>query len=176
MRTAMAIRGVAMPAVVLAAVLAGACGSSEPAKEEAAPVATPAAADEHGDHAGEAATAAAANGARVFFVEPKEGAELTSPVHFVFGAENVTIAAVPEGTVETSRPNTGHFHLGVEMDCMTPGQVIPKGTPSWVHFGKGDKTFDLQLTPGTHKVALQMGDDLHATIPGLCQTMTLTVK
>jgi hypothetical protein len=45
-----------------------------------------------------------------------------------------------------------------------------------VHFGKGDSTFDLQLTPGTHKVALQVGDDLHKTIPGLCQAMTITVK
>jgi hypothetical protein len=168
-------RGVVVPAVMLAAVLAGACGSSEPAKDDAAPEAAHAG-DEHADHGDTAAPAAAAGGARVLFVEPKEGAELTSPVHFVFGAENFTIAAVPEGEVTTSRPNTGHYHLGVEMDCMTPDQVIPKGTPSWVHFGKGDSTFDLQLTPGTHKVALQVGDDLHKTIPGLCQVMTFTVK
>jgi hypothetical protein len=166
MRTWIAILGVA--------VLAAGCGTTEPAKESA-PAATPAGDEHAAEHTGEHA-APAANGARVFFVEPKVGAELTSPVHFVFGAENITIAAVPEGTVETARPSTGHYHLGVDTDCMTPGQVIPKGTPSWVHFGKGDSTFDLQLTPGTHKVALQVGDDLHKTIPGLCQAMTLTVK
>jgi hypothetical protein len=122
-----------------------------------------------------AATSAPA-GARVFFVEPKDGATVSSPVHLVFGNENFKIAPVPEGTVDHPREGTGHYHLGVEMDCMTPGQVIPKGTPSWVHFGKGDSTFDLQLTPGPHKLALQIGDDQHRTIPGLCQTITITVK
>jgi hypothetical protein len=42
-----------------------------------------------------------------------------------------------------------------------------KGTPSWVHFGDGKDVFDTQLTPGRHKLALQLGDDLHNTMPGL---------
>src|SRR5262245_47304946 len=67
--------------------------------------------------------------ARVFFVEPKKGATVSSPVHFVFGSEKITIAPVPEGDVVTPRPNTGHYHLGVDTDCMSPNQVIPKGTP-----------------------------------------------
>ena len=51
-----------------------------------------------------------------------------------------------------------------------------KGTPSWVHFGDGKSEIDMQLTPGRHKLALQLGDDLHNTIAGTCQMITVTVK
>jgi hypothetical protein len=97
-------------------------------------------------------------------------------VKFQFGADHFTIAPVPEGTVEHPREGTGHHHLGVEQDCLPPGQVIPKGTPGWVHFGKGDNTIEMQLTPGTHKFSLEAGDDQHRTIPGLCQTITIKVE
>ena len=50
-----------------------------------------------------------------------------------------------------------------------------KGTPSWVHFGKGDSEIDMQLTPGKHKLALQFADDLHNTIKGMCTTITVNV-
>jgi hypothetical protein len=113
---------------------------------------------------------------RVFFVEPSEGATVKSPVHFSFGIEGFTIAAVPEGTVEHAREGMGHHHLGVDVDCLPDGTAIPKGTPGWVHFGKGDTTIDMQLTPGPHRFALQTGNDLHQTVSGLCQTLTLTVE
>jgi len=118
----------------------------------------------------------AAGGGRVYFVEPKDGATVKSPVKFQFAADNFTIAPVPAGTVEHPREGTGHHHLGVEMDCLPPGQEIPKGTPGWVHFGKGDNTIEMQLTPGKHKFSLEAGDDLHRTIPGLCQTITINVE
>ena len=37
-----------------------------------------------------------------------------------------------------------------------------------MHFGEGKTEFDTQLTPGKHKLALQLGDDLHNTIAGTC--------
>ena len=163
----------AAAALLCAGAFATACGSTQPAE---APAAAPAAEDHGAAHPAEGEGTSASAGARVFFVEPKEGAALTSPVHFVFGSEGIQVAAVPEGEVKQSRPGVGHYHLGVEVDCMPSGEVIPKGTPQWVHFGKGDSTFDLQLTPGEHKVSLQMADDEHRTIAGLCQSATLTVK
>ena len=36
---------------------------------------------------------------RVFFVQPEDGTEVQSPVHFEFGVEDFMIAPVPEGTV-----------------------------------------------------------------------------
>ena len=113
---------------------------------------------------------------RVFFIEPKNGATVTSPVHMKFGAEGIEIAAVPPGDVTTTRPGVGHYHIGVGVNCLPTGKTIVKGTPSWVHFGDGKSEIDMQLTPGRHKLALQLGDDLHNTIAGTCQMITVTVK
>jgi len=112
---------------------------------------------------------------RIFFVEPKNNASVKSPVHLKFGIENYKIAAVPEGDVKTARPGIGHYHVGVEQDCLKPGETIVKGTPQWVHLGKGDTEMDMQLTPGKHKLSLQLGDDLHNTVQGLCSTITVNV-
>ncbi len=92
-----------------------------------------------------------------------------------FGVEHFTISPVPQGEVEHPREGMGHHHLGVDVDCMPPGTLIPKGTPSWVHFGKGDNTIDMQLTPGAHKFSLAIGDDQHRTLPGMCQTININV-
>jgi hypothetical protein len=112
---------------------------------------------------------------RVFFIEPKNGATVTSPVHMKFGAENIEIAAVPQGDVTTARPGIGHYHVGIDTGCLPPGQTIVKGTPSWVHFGDGKSEFDVQFTPGKHRVALQLGDDLHKTMPNTCTSITINV-
>ena len=113
---------------------------------------------------------------KVFFIEPKNGAQVSSPVHMKFGAEGIEIAAVPPGDVTKTRPGVGHYHIGVGVSCLPPGKTIVKGTPSWVHFGDGKSEIDMQLTPGRHRLALQLGDDLHNTIAGTCQMITVTVK
>jgi len=122
-----------------------------------------------------AAAAAAQGKARVFFIEPKANATVKSPAHLKFGVENYKVAAVPDGTVETARPGVGHFHVGIDVPCVGDGQTIVKGTPSWVHFGKGDSEIDMQLTPGKHTLALQFADDLHNAIKGMCQSITVNV-
>jgi hypothetical protein len=114
--------------------------------------------------------------ARVSFVEPKSGATVTSPVHMKFSATGIEIAPVPPGDITTARPGIAHFHLGIDQTCLPPGKTIVKGTPSWVHFGDGKSEFDSQLTPGKHKLALQLGDDLHNTLPGACAVITVNVK
>jgi hypothetical protein len=118
----------------------------------------------------------AAKRIRVFFVEPKAGANVTSPLHMKFGSEGIEIAAVPPGDPKTTRPGVAHYHVGIDQSCLPAGKTIVKGTPSWVHFGDGKSEFDTQLTPGKHKLALQLGDDLHNTIPGTCAMITVNVK
>ena len=120
------------------------------------------------------AASASASGPRVFFVSPADGASVKSPVKLVFGIENYTLAAVPAGDVTEVRPNTGHHHVGVDTDCLPPGTVIPKAAP-WVHFGNGSSEIEMQLAPGQHKLALELGDDKHTTIAGLCKTITVNV-
>jgi hypothetical protein len=155
-------------ALILTATMAAmaACGGSSPESkpaDTAAPASAPAA--DHTAHAG---------GGKVFFMEPKDGASVKSPVHIVFGSDMFTIAPVPEGEVTTVRANTGHYHLGVDTDCLAAGSVIPKANP-WVHFGKGNDNIDMQLTPGPHKLVVQAGDDKHETMTGLCEVINVTV-
>jgi len=122
------------------------------------------------------AAKAAAKKYRVFFIEPKNNATVTSPVHMKFGSSGIEISPVPPGDLKETRPGVAHYHVGIDQDCLAPGKTIVKGTPSWVHFGDGKDVFDSQLTPGKHKLAVQLGDDLHNTMPGACQVITVNVK
>ena len=122
----------------------------------------------------EAPAAEAVAGPRIFFVEPADGATLQAPVHLVFGAENFTVEPVGDGAVHAG---AGHMHIGVDTECLPAGEVIPTASP-WVHFGKGQMEFDLDLTPGEHHIVLQVGDGEHRTQPdpGLCSTLTLNIE
>ena len=145
------------------AVLAAACGSGGPSQS----------AQQAQSTAPKASSAPASGGARVFFIQPKDGATVKSPVQFEFGSDQITISPVPE-TVDKPRPGMGHHHLGVDTDCLPAGEVIPKASP-WIHFGTGKTVIEMQLSPGPHKFALQLGDDQHRTIQGLCQVINVTV-
>ena len=129
-----------------------------------------------GGFAGAQTKPPAAKRPRVFFVEPRNGATVTSPVHMKFSAEGIEIAAVPQGDVTKTRPGIGHYHVGIDQSCLPADKTIVKGTPSWVHFGDGKSEFDTQLAPGKHKLVLQLGDDLHNTMPGTCASITVNVK
>jgi hypothetical protein len=156
--------------LVMALVLSAAACRSETPQQSETPASTPAASSTE-SHEGHAAS-------RVFFVAPKDGATVKSPVRFEFGSESIQIAPVPEGTItaEQVRANTGHYHLGVDQDCLPAGQEIPRGKPDWVHFGTGSNNIEMNLTPGQHKFAVQVGDDRHYTVAGLCETITITVE
>jgi len=144
-----------------------ACGGSAPSTSESQPPA-PAASTTDASHEGHSA------GGRVYFVQPKDGATIKPLTTLEFGSDQLTIAAVPQGEVKEVRAGTGHYHLGIDTDCLPAGTVIPKADP-WIHFGTGKSTIDQSFTPGRHKLSLQAGDDQHRTIDGLCETITVNV-
>lgn len=148
-------RALILPGLAVFTLAAAACGGGSSSQTE-----------DHGAHAG----------GKVFFMEPANGATVKSPVRLVFGSETVTIAPVPPGEITEAqvRPNTAHYHLGVDTDCLPAGSVIPKANP-WVHFGDGKNVIDMQLPAGMHKLVVQAGDDRHATMAGLCETINVTV-
>ena len=150
-------------ALVAATVVIGACSEAPPATP--AETAPPAAA---------APAPPPASGPRVFFVEPQDGATVKSTVSLKYGIENFELAAVPAGTVTTTRPGLGHHHVAVDADCLPVGTAIPKAAP-WVHHGDGKSEMQMQLPPGKHTLTLQLGDDLHTTMTGLCTTITVNV-
>ncbi|MBM3771963.1 MAG: DUF4399 domain-containing protein [Acidimicrobiia bacterium] len=113
---------------------------------------------------------------RVFFVSPKNGDTIKPLSSVEFGSSGLTVAAVPKGelTPEQVRPQTIHYHLGTDTDCLPPGTVIPKADP-WIHFGDGKNVIEMSLAPGPHRIAVQAGDDRHMTIAGLCEVIKVTV-
>lgn len=112
---------------------------------------------------------------RVFFVTPQDGAEVTSPISFEFGAENLSVDPIEDPLVV--RPGSIHYHIGYNTDCLPVGEIIPKADP-WVHFGDGSAVFETQLDPGEYKLALQAGDGEHRTLEGAgyCEVISITVK
>jgi hypothetical protein len=92
---------------------------------------------------------------KVFFAEPKEGAEIKGPVKVVMRVEGMEIK--PAGEVVEG---TGHHHILINHDFFPAGQVIPTDD-THKHFGKGDTEAVLDLPPGDYKLTLQFADGLH---------------
>jgi hypothetical protein len=111
---------------------------------------------------------------RVFFVGIADGDVVEGLIELEFGAENFRVEAVGEGFVH---PGAGHFHLGIDTQCLPPETLIPTAAP-WIHFSDGSNTIELQLTPGPHTLVLQAGNAEHRTLAGagLCQSVHVVAK
>ncbi|ABC37017.1 DUF4399 domain-containing protein [Burkholderia thailandensis] len=118
------------------------------------------------------ASASAHAEARVYFVEPTDGASVTNPVHVKFGLEG-DMALRPAGDMT---PDTGHHHLLIDGRPIPKGDVIPAGERS-LHFGKAQTEAEVKLPPGRHTLTLQLGDGAHRSYgPELSQTIIVNVK
>jgi len=125
---------------------------------------------------GGAETRPAGAAGTVFFVSPKNGDTIKPMSTIEFGSTGATVSPVPKGelTPEQVRAGMIHYHLGVDTDCLAAGVAIPKADP-WIHFGDGKNVIEQALAPGPHRLAVQAGDDLHRTLPGMCQVINVTV-
>ncbi len=93
--------------------------------------------------------------ARVYFITPKPGEKLKSPVVVRFGLEGMGIA--PAGVAQA---DTGHHHLIVDAVLPPPGLPVPK-SDHYLHFGGGQTQISLELAPGKHTLQLLLGDHNH---------------
>jgi hypothetical protein len=111
-------------------------------------------------------------GAKVFIIEPADGATVSSPVTVKFGAENVEIA--PAGT---DKPNTGHHHLIIDAEVTDFNSAIAKDDQH-VHYGKGQTEATIALAPGKHTLQLLLGDKNHIPHepPMESKIITITVE
>ena len=114
----------------------------------------------------------ASNGLKgVFFVEPQDGATVSSPVHVKFGLEGMDLKPAGDMT-----PDTGHHHLLIDGKPVPKGDVIP-ATDHSLHFGKGQTETDVKLPSGQHTLTLQLGDGSHRSYgPEMSSTITINVK
>jgi hypothetical protein len=112
-----------------------------------------------------------AHAAGVSFVEPKDGATVSNPVHVKFAVDGMKV--VPAGTIADG---TGHHHLIIDGQPLPKGEVIPANDKS-LHFGKGQTETEITLPPGDHTLTLDFGDGAHRSYgPEMSKTITIHVK
>jgi hypothetical protein len=112
-------------------------------------------------------------GAKVFFVDLKDGAEVTSPVTVKFGVEGATVSPAADG----DKPDSGHHHLIVDADLPNQDAPLP-ANDNVIHFGKGQTETSLTLAPGKHTLQLEFADYSHVPFnpPVVSDKITITVK
>ncbi len=110
-------------------------------------------------------------GARVYIIEPADGAVVSSPVTVKFGLSGMGVA--PAGV---DKENTGHHHLLVDVKAL-PKMDQPMGK-NVKHFGGGQTETTLTLAPGKHTLQLILGDKYHIphNPPVISKKITITVK
>jgi hypothetical protein len=111
-------------------------------------------------------------GAQLYFISPRDGATVSSPVTVRFGLRGMGIA--PAGVAVE---NTGHHHLLIDVDPPPLDLPVPSD-PQHLHFGKGQTEAEIDLAPGTHRLQLLLGDHLHIPHepPVISERITITVR
>ena len=101
-------------------------------------------------------TRSATPSASVTVDSPADGATVASPVKVKMAATGVSIEPASAGVT----PNSGHFHIIVDADCVASGQVIPADA-THLHFGMAQTEADVPLPSGPHKLCIQVADAAH---------------
>ena len=111
-------------------------------------------------------------GAKVYFVEPANGAVVENPVKVVFGLSGMGVA--PAGV---EKAKTGHHHLLINTTLPPLDEGIP-ADDNHVHFGGGQTEVEITLSPGPHKLQLLVGDHNHIPHdpPIMSEVIEITVK
>jgi hypothetical protein len=93
--------------------------------------------------------------AKVFFVDLTDGAKLPLKSTIKFGISGMEVA--PAGT---DKANSGHHHLIVDAPLPALDREIPSDL-NYIHFGRGQTSAEVTLTPGEHTLQLLLGDHQH---------------
>jgi hypothetical protein len=114
--------------------------------------------------------------AKIYFIEPANGAVINGKVTVKFGLAGLGVA--PAGV---DKPNTGHHHLLIDIDAPTGeklSQPIPPPDAHVRHFGGGQTETALDLPPGKHTLQLILGDSAHVPHdpPLVSEKITIEVK
>jgi hypothetical protein len=111
-------------------------------------------------------------GASVEFKNLTQGTTISMPFKLEMGTQGIR--------VDTAGPvvaGSGHHHLFIDAeDSLAAGTIVPKDSLH-IHFGKGQTTYELNLSPGKHKLTLQYADGLHRSYGSkLSATISVNVK
>lgn len=107
----------------------------------------------------------------VSFVEPANGATVSSPFKVKFAVAGMDVKPAGDMTA-----NTGHHHLLINAAAIKAGEVIPMDDKH-IHFGKGQTETELTLPPGNYTLTMQFANGLHQAYgPGMNKEIKVTVK
>lgn len=106
---------------------------------------------------------------RVYFIEPKDGTTVTSPVKVRMGVEGMAVEKAGQ-LIE----GTGHHHLIIDGKPVAAGGVVP-ADEQHIHFGNGQTETEIELSRGKHTLTLQFADGAHRSY-GAHMTQTITVE
>jgi hypothetical protein len=107
----------------------------------------------------------------VSFVEPANGATVSSPFKVKFAVSGMDVKPAGDMTA-----NTGHHHLLVNATPVKAGEVIP-ADEKHIHFGKGQTETELTLPPGNYTLTMQFANGLHQAYgPAMNKEIKITVK
>ncbi|WP_417680670.1 DUF4399 domain-containing protein [Roseibium sp.] len=117
----------------------------------------------------------APEGAKVYFINLKDGDTVANPVKIQFGLSGMGVA--PAGVED--KKNTGHHHLLI--DTTLEGEALNEPIPSddqHRHFGGGQTETSVELPAGPHTLQLVLGDWSHIphNPPVMSERITITVK
>ncbi len=108
----------------------------------------------------------------IYFRVPSDGATVGPTFGLEFGLRNYGVA--PAGV---RLPNTGHFHVLIDVEPPATGEIIPADSLHR-HFGGGQIETWLTLAPGRHTLRLVLADADHRMIgPALVSApISITVQ
>lgn len=118
------------------------------------------------------AQTAAPEGAKVYLIEPSDGAVVSGPVTVRFGLSGMGVA--PAGV---EKAKTGHHHLLIDTKLEDYTAPVP-ADDNHKHFGGGQTETTIELAPGKHTLQLLLGDHNHIPhkSPVKSEVITITVK
>ena len=107
----------------------------------------------------------------VSFLEPADGATVTSPFKVRFAVSGMEVR--PAGDMAS---NTGHHHLLINADNVKAGESVPFDDKH-LHFGKGQTEAEVKLPPGSYVLTMQFANGAHQSygVP-LAKSIKVTVK
>ena len=104
----------------------------------------------------------------VYFVNLKNGDTVKSPFVVEMGVKGMSVE--PAGNIDAGK---GHHHLIIDGSYVEKGTMVMKDS-THLHFGKGQTTDTLKLSPGSHTLTLQFADGAHNSY-GKDWSATITV-
>ncbi len=109
---------------------------------------------------------------KIFFIEPKDGATVTSPLKIKFGMKGMKLC---QANIAPKNKKCGHHHLLIDKTPIASGQPVPQDE-SHLHYGKMQQEAEITLAPGKHTLTLQFADYAHLSYgEKLSETVTVEV-